>query len=116
MMENMNKSDLNQWVGSRIQTERMRHGMTQETLAEAIGVSRNYISMLETGRKAARLETYCRIAGVFGIFLYELFLVKESFDEQEQLLAMLCNCSPTEKHALFEIIRAVRAQIALLVR
>jgi len=115
-MENMNKDDLNLWIGSQIRRERMRLRITQESLAETIGVSRNHISMLETGRKATRIETIYHIACAFNISLSELFLANEHASAQELISHVFCDCSDSEANALTEIIRVVKTQIVTLSR
>jgi DNA-binding XRE family transcriptional regulator len=42
-------------------------GMSQDQLAERIGLSRQSISLLETGQRSPMFDTVCSIAGVFGL-------------------------------------------------
>jgi len=44
-----------------------RGGMTQVTLAAAIGISRTYLSRLENGRVAPSIITVMQITGALGI-------------------------------------------------
>ena len=54
-------------IGARIQYYRSLQGVSQESLAEAVAVSRRYISDLELGKKGASLETLVAIANTLRI-------------------------------------------------
>ncbi len=59
-------------IGSRIKSVRKAQGMTQERLAERLGVSVGYISQVERGITKISLDLLASIAGVFGSDLSEL--------------------------------------------
>jgi transcriptional regulator with XRE-family HTH domain len=56
---------------------RARKRLSQEALAEAAGLGRNYISEVETGRKRVKYETVVLIAYGFRMQLSELVRVYE---------------------------------------
>jgi putative transcriptional regulator len=60
----------------------MNNEMTQEQLAEKVGVTRQTIIALEGGKYAPSLELAFRIALAFGVSLAEVFSY-ESDDEQK---------------------------------
>tara|TARA_B100000242_G_scaffold294325_1_gene276387 strand:+ start:3278 stop:3520 length:243 start_codon:yes stop_codon:yes gene_type:complete len=45
------------------------YGMTQEELAEKAGMSRSYLTEIETGSKEGSLKTMKALASVFGVEL-----------------------------------------------
>lgn len=51
---------------------------TQETLAEAIGVSSQSINDIEGKRRWPREETLVKLADILGIEIYELFIPPET--------------------------------------
>ena len=55
-----------------------RGEMTQETLAQACGVTRQTIIALEAGRYAPSLELAFRIARAFGVGVEDVFQWKET--------------------------------------
>lgn len=66
-------------VTNRIRTLRFEHGeMTQQALADAIGVTRQTIIAIEQGRYSPTLEAAFRIAAVFGLTLEQVFEFKDS--------------------------------------
>jgi DNA-binding XRE family transcriptional regulator len=59
-------------IGQSIWRQRKKHGMTQVTLANIIGVPSCYISWWETGRYCPSIFFAVCLADVFGISLDEL--------------------------------------------
>ena len=65
---------------NRIEEIRRARGIRQEEFARALGVSRQTISSLETGRYNPSIFLAYRIAKFFGMTIEEVFL----FDEEEE--------------------------------
>ncbi len=59
-------------LGSRVRRARRNRGLTQEELAEKVGISRVYMGYIEQGRHAPSLEVLQKIAGVLKVHLSEL--------------------------------------------
>jgi transcriptional regulator with XRE-family HTH domain len=59
--------------GKRIKALRAEHGMTQEKLADLIGVDRSYMGFVERGERNPTLDKIVKIAKAFKISLSELF-------------------------------------------
>lgn len=57
---------------NRIREVREAKGITQQALANLVGVSRPYIVDLEKNRRGARPETWARIAEALGVKVEEL--------------------------------------------
>lgn len=53
-------------IGGRLQLERERAGYTQETLAEAMGITWKYISKVETGASAPSLSCVMKFSDIAG--------------------------------------------------
>ena len=62
---------------NRISELRRTRRVTQEELAEAVGVPRQTIISLENGRYNASLQLAHRLARYFGMSIEELFLFEE---------------------------------------
>lgn len=65
---------------NRIEEIRKGRGIRQEEFAKALGVSRQTISSLETGRYNPSIFLARKIAQYFGMTIEEVFL----FDEEEE--------------------------------
>lgn len=82
----------NQQLGSVIKRIRKRRGLTQRALAESIGVTVNYVSMLERGDRSTRVETLNAIADELAVpasFLTLLGSVPTKSNASPNMLALL---------------------------
>ena len=72
--DGMSKNDL----GNQIRRHRFDHGeMTQQELADLVGVTRQTIIALEAGRYAPSLPLAMRIARAFNTRIEEVFRLKD---------------------------------------
>jgi putative transcriptional regulator len=62
---------------NRIEEIRKARGIRQEDFAKALGVSRQTISSLETGRYNPSLQLAYKIAVFFGLTIEDVFLFSE---------------------------------------
>ena len=60
-------------LSNRLKELRARHDLTQQALAEKVGVSRQSIISIEKGRYCPSVELALRIAGVLQVPLEEAF-------------------------------------------
>ncbi len=67
-------------VISRLRTEK---GMSQENLSAFAGIARSHLTMLENGRKTARLNTVFSIADALGVKPSELIRMVEEVDNKQ---------------------------------
>lgn len=63
-------------IGSKVQALRKTKKLTQEQLAEAVGVSWRTISNLETGKVIPKLQLVCALANYFDICVDELLNIR----------------------------------------
>lgn len=68
-----NNGNIEQKVSQKIKSIRQAKRLDQKTLAQRAGLTRSYISLLETGRKTAAISTLSRIADALGVALGEFF-------------------------------------------
>ena len=57
--------------------ERLRLGLSQVQLAERLGVSRQTVSSLETGRYNPSISLGFKVARCFGMTIEEVFIFEE---------------------------------------
>mgnify|MGYP000367025183 CR=1 FL=1 len=74
----MNVLELKETLSKNIKKYR-KGKFTQETLAEAIGVSTQNINDIEGKRRWPREETLVKLADILEIEIYELFVPEENF-------------------------------------
>lgn len=54
-------------LGSRIREERLKLRLTQERLAEDIGISDSYMGQIERGERSLALDTLVKLANRLGV-------------------------------------------------
>ena len=64
--------DLVRWVAQRIKTLRAMRGLTQDEVAEALGIASKNVQRLEAGKQNLTLKTLAHIADVLDVEPYEL--------------------------------------------
>ncbi|MDP2383709.1 MAG: helix-turn-helix transcriptional regulator [Nitrospirota bacterium] len=77
--------DIKRAVGKRIKIVRQRNGLTQDQLAEQVGLSPKYISGIERGVENPTMDILIRLAKVLGVEPYDLFLFGESEESEKAL-------------------------------
>ena len=60
-------------VGQRIKEIREARGLSAQKLADAVGITRPSISMMESGKRDGKLSTIEKIAGVLEVSMSDLF-------------------------------------------
>ncbi|PKL60742.1 MAG: transcriptional regulator [Methanomicrobiales archaeon HGW-Methanomicrobiales-4] len=65
---------------NRIKVLRAEHNMTQEALADLIGVTRNTIISIEKDRYCPSMKIGFRIARLFGVGIEDVFAYEEDKD------------------------------------
>ena len=75
-------------IGNRIKVERKNQGISQEVLAELVGVTPHYIYEIERGMKAMSLETLVKVSEKLKITT-DYILFGEKRDESVPLFEQL---------------------------
>ena len=73
-------------VGKRIMERRKKLGMTQEALAEKSGVTTQFVSYAESGKRAMRPENLMKIASALGVST-DYILTGDIIDKDKLLLS-----------------------------
>lgn len=85
-------------VGGRVSELRKQRNITQEQLAEAIGLQRTSITNIERGRQKILLHTLFEMATVLKVCVQDLL------PEQERPASALERLDPTQKDLLIKAI------------
>ncbi len=78
--------DIKKTLGKRIQDFRKSRNLTQEQLAEFIGIDTISLSKIETGRNYPTAENLAKIATIFNVEVYELF-IDDNIKSNDELLS-----------------------------
>ena len=69
--------EIDKKVGLNIRLERVKRGISQETLADMAGLARSTMGIIERGEQSPSLQTIAKVANPFQIDMYKLFLFEE---------------------------------------
>ena len=92
MKDTINSVDIKKLLGKKIKELRIKRGLTQEYLAEKIGMGQRNLSKIECGTNFVTAETLSKILKILNIDAKELFDFKHKQDKdilkQEMLSAI----------------------------
>ena len=97
-------------LGERIKFWRQQRNLTQEILAEKVELTPGFISLIETGKKRASLETLIRVCKELEITLNDLLVgnqITEPSDYSIEFAELISNLNESERNMIFEIIKAI---------
>ena len=97
-------------IGEQIKFWRQQRRLTQEQLAEMVELTPGFISLIETGKKRASLETLLSICRALNITTNDLLVgnqIIQSSDYNTEFSEMTVKLNESERHLVFEITKAV---------
>ncbi len=102
----MNTKEL---LGLRVKEFRKQKKLTQEKLAEIIGVDNGYISKLEVGQNFPSITTLEKIADVLDVELYELFRYtnNKSKNFKEEINMIYDKLNKDKQFTLYQVAKAM---------
>lgn len=97
-------------LGNRIREERLKRKLTQEKLAEIVGISDSFVGTIERGDRILSLETLVKLANSFGVttdyLLYDSIDLK-SDQSVSQFAQMVIQCTPKQKQTIIDVVRTM---------
>ncbi len=102
-------NDIKKLLGQRIRELRKSRGLTQEQLAEIIGIGTPNISYFETGKFIPAIETMQKIASALNVEIFELYMFKngKSIDEIRNILTNVINSNENVAQTLYKFYTSV---------
>ncbi len=98
--------NIEQIVGQRIQKIRRAKGLTQQQLAEMVGISTNYLSDVERGKSSARIDKLVAIINALGCSADDVFAdVINVNDESVDISAT--KLTPKQMNLISDIIKEI---------
>ena len=99
--------ELNQEIGRRIALQRQKAGLTQEAVAEALGIGNEAVSRLERGTVAASVPRMMELATLFGCQTGDFFMEQSVVvqDQAAEISALLVRVNPEARKFVMEQVR-----------
>lgn len=101
-------------IGQRIRRFRKAHSLSQEELAEKVGISTTHMSHIETGNTKLSLAVLVKIALTLEVNTDDILFEQSAINKSsltEQILELLEDCSPQELIIIFDIIKATKISL-----
>jgi len=101
----MEEAELRRILSSNIKHYRGLRGWSQETVAEKIETSTNFLAIVENGKSWVSSLTLVKLANCFEIEVYELFRPKNAPDDRtkETVKSLTNDISVAFEHSLNQI-------------
>jgi len=107
----MSMQDIIRTFANRMYSYRVEMKMTQEELADLLGLDNSYVSLLERGARVPSLIALDRIAKVFGVRPYDLLIEPpkgENYSfKQRELLYMISDGTEAQIDKIYRIVKIV---------
>ena len=102
----MNTKEL---LGLKVKEFRKQCKMTQEQLAEIVGVDNGYISKLEVGQNFPSITTLEKIAEALNVNLFEMFQYTTTKDRdfKEEIIKIYHRLSKEKQFTLYKVAKAM---------
>lgn len=98
-------------IGQRIRKIRKAHGLSQEALAEQVGISTTHMSHIETGNTKLSLPVLVNLAVALEVrtdnLLYDESLAERS-NAMESIIQILDTCTTQQIKIVEDILRATK--------
>lgn len=100
-------------LGRRVKLARRRAGIRQADLAKRLGISYQYMSMIETGKRKLSLGMLVSLANELGVTTEYLLngyksVGIESDDQNEEFISLWESMSPSEKEFAISLAKATK--------
>ena len=98
-------------IGKNIKNIRNKQNITQEKLAEKVGISTNFLACIETGLKKGSFETYINIANALHVTLdtitYDVVPSCQENPLKDKLNYCFDNASPDTQKLIVKIVQDI---------
>lgn len=101
-------------IGQRIRKFRKTCNLSQEQLAEKVGISTTHMSHIETGNTKLSLPVFIAIANTLSVQTDELlhdFSEINKTSAKNEIIALLDTCSPKETYIINNVVRTVKSSL-----
>ncbi len=101
-------------IGQRIRKIRKARGLSQEVLAEQVGISTTHMSHIETGNTKLSLAVLVSLADVLEVSTDDLLYDQNHLDRSDTIdaiLSVLNSCSTQQIKILKDILKATKMSL-----
>jgi transcriptional regulator with XRE-family HTH domain len=106
-MDKLQRTTLVKAVGHAIASKRVSVGLSQEKIAEALGISREAVSRMETGVAVPSVVRLAELAEIFDCGIEELLTEASNrkLDQAQKILELLDELTDEQREMLMSVIK-----------
>lgn len=93
---NCTSHDTNRIIGNKIYQLRRSINMTQQELAEKVGISVTFLSEIENGRKSMSVDTLIKLSKSLQVSLDTIVFGKDAEDDMQKDVVSMMSTLPLE--------------------
>lgn len=96
-------------IGKKIQSTRNDMNITQEKLAEIVGISTNYLSKVERGLNSPSAENFLKIVQALNLSLEDFGIIPNTNINihKKELLKIIYDCDHQNIEALLPVVKSL---------
>lgn len=101
-------------IGQRIRKYRKAYSLSQEQLADKVGISPTHMSHIETGNTKLSLPVLVKISKALSVQTDELLFDKPQVNKTiltEEIINILNSCSPRDMYILIDVMKAIKISL-----
>lgn len=103
--------DNNALLGTNLRAIRLKMGLSQEKIAELVGVTTNYICQIERGDKSPSVEMLIRLSEKLPASLDRLVFGDSVTNRQAHLLRLTKGLSDQQMDGIIKIVSTIRKDL-----
>ncbi len=107
-MNSISKSDIDKEFGKVLRKFRLKNKLTQEDLAEKLGISLKYISRIENGNNGVKTENLIKYMNLLGItpnVIFKPFITNKEIIENIKISEKIDKLSKDKKEFIESVIK-----------
>lgn len=101
-------------IGQRIRKFRKAYNLSQEQLAEKVGISTTHMSQIETGNTKLSLSVFADIASALSVQTDELLYDIPQFNKtviKQELTEIVDSCSQQDMCILLDVLKTLKSSL-----
>jgi transcriptional regulator with XRE-family HTH domain len=101
-------------IGGRVRAERTRQSISQEKLAEMVGVGTTHISHIETGNTVPSIRTFIAIVNALNLSSDELLrnhIIKAKHVLEGEMAEIVEDCSDDEARIIADTVKTLKSSL-----
>lgn len=102
-------------IGQKIRKYRKAHSLSQETLAEKVGISTTHMSHIETGNTKLSLAVLVKLSSILEVSTDDILFEQPTINKSmlfNQISSILEKCNTQQLRIISEVVQALQISLS----